>query len=292
MYRIGLIGTENSHALAFSRYFNLPKEDGSYNQPEFRVVGIYGPDPDSTKVIMDEVGVEFIAQSTDEFIGKVDCVMITCRKGSLHHDHAVKFAKLGMPLFVDKPLTNDVELAKDLIAVAAEYGVPLVGGSSVKYSPDVPELKEKIEKGLAEGTLSSAVIHYAADRTSEYDGFWFYASHAVETMFALFGDAPRSVVATTAGPNITAVVKYDNTNVTLQYNPECYACGVLLVGKGYAEHRMLSFDGIFEAEAMHFAEMVKTGVPNQTPEELVKPVVVMDAIVKSYESGKEIEIRF
>ena len=96
MYRIGLIGTENSHSMGFARYFNLPREDGAFNAPDFRVTAVYGPDPDSTRAIHDAVpGVELIAESTDEFAGKVDCVMITCRKGSLHCGHALKFIERG-----------------------------------------------------------------------------------------------------------------------------------------------------------------------------------------------------
>ena len=290
MYRVGLIGTENSHAMAFARYFNLPREDGSYNAPEFRVTAVYGPDPDSTRAIRNAVpGVE-IADTTDALAENVDCVMITCRKGSLHHDHAVKFARLGMPLFVDKPLTSDTGEALGLIAVAAEHNVPLVGGSSVKYSPDVPALREKIERGLAEGTLSSAVIHYAADLASVYDGFWFYASHSVELMFALFGYGVRRVTADANGRAVTAVVSYDRLDVTLQYNPDCYAPGILLVGRNGAEHRMISMDGIFDAEASHFAEMVRTGRPNQTPEELVRPVVLIDAILRAAKEGQQIAL--
>lgn len=292
MHKIGLIGTENSHAMAFARYFNLPREDGSMNAPDFRVTAVYGPDPNSTRAIQEAVpGIE-ILDATDDFVGKVDCIMITCRKGSLHHAHAVKFAKLGIPLFVDKPFTSNPNEAFDLIQTAAEYGVPMVGGSSVKYSPDVPMLREKIEKGLAEGTLSSAVIHYAADLESVYDGFWFYASHSVELMFELFGYGIRRITANANGRAVTAIISYDKLDVTLQYNPDCYAPGLLLVGKNGAEHQMVSMDGIFDAEAEHFAEMARTGKPNQTPEELVRPVLVIDAILRSIREEKQIEFTF
>ena len=40
MFKIGLIGTENSHALAFAKYFNLSKEDGTYNEPDDMIAAI------------------------------------------------------------------------------------------------------------------------------------------------------------------------------------------------------------------------------------------------------------
>ena len=54
MYNIGIIGTENSHAMAFAKIINLPDpETGKLKYPDVRITGIYGPDPDSTQKIMD-----------------------------------------------------------------------------------------------------------------------------------------------------------------------------------------------------------------------------------------------
>ena len=287
MIRIGIIGTENSHAMAFSRIFNKPDESGRFVFPDCRVVGVYGPDPESTAQIMNEVGVDFIAQDTDEFIGKVDAVMITCRKGSLHHDHAVKFIGQGLPLFVDKPITSDPAQALDLIARAKAKGVPLVGGSSCKYSASLPPIKEKIAALRAAGKLSTATIHYAAERDSIYDGFYFYASHTVEILFELFGHEVRSVRACENAKGVTVVARYDGCDVTLQFMAGCYAPGILVVSPEDSFYEPISNDGIFEAEAGHFVEMVRTGRVPQTPEELIRPVFVISAIVDALDHHKE-----
>jgi len=53
MFRIGLIGTENSHALAFAKYFNLPNEDGKYNEEDVRVTAILGADSAADEKIVE-----------------------------------------------------------------------------------------------------------------------------------------------------------------------------------------------------------------------------------------------
>lgn len=150
MYRIGIIGTENSHALAFARLLN--KEDQGR---EARVVGVYGPDPDTARQIQEETGVDFIARSPEEFHGKVDAMMITSRKGSLHYGYALPFIREGMPLFIDKPITSDWEQAKELVREAQSSGSLLTGGSGCKYAYDVLLLKNTADAWRREGKLLS-----------------------------------------------------------------------------------------------------------------------------------------
>lgn len=45
-----------------------------------------------------------------------------------------------------------------------------------------------------------------------------------------------------------------------------------------------------ERELKEFDALLKTGKPRQTLEDLTKPVFVIDATIKSYESGKAVEI--
>lgn len=136
MFRVGIIGSENSHAMAFSEIFNLNNKE---HYPDIQVAAVYGENQAASEAVRDRCGAEIMAP--EEMLGKVNAVMVTSRDGALHAKYARPFIQAGIPAFVDKPLTRDVDEAMDLMRLAKRKGVPIVGGSSLKYPEDLQELK-------------------------------------------------------------------------------------------------------------------------------------------------------
>lgn len=282
MYRIGIIGTENSHALAFARLMNL-EDQGR----EARVVGVYGPDPDTPKRIQEEAGVDFIAQSPEDFLGRVDAMMITCRKGSLHYGYAKPFLQKGMPLFIDKPITSDWAQAQELVREARASGSLLIGGSGCKYAYDVLLLRNAADALRREGKLLSASVNFSADRDSVYDGFYFYAPHLTEIALAIFGDDIRSVRADESAGGVTVLARYDGFDVSLHYTKNSAVSTAVLYGQDRNLVRELDISLIYRHEVDHFLDMLRTGRMPYSYETLIKPVAVISSILASLETGKE-----
>ena len=218
MYRLGIIGTENSHAMAFSRIINLPDaQTGKREYPDVKVVGVYGPDEVSSKAIVEEAGAEFVAANPEEFFGKVDAMLITNRKGSLHSQYAMPFVEKGMPLFIDKPFTSNYQEAENLIKAAKEKGSKISGGSGCKLAYDVLMLQNSVKTLIAGGNMISGSMNFAADPESEYDGFFFYAPHLTEMALTVFGYDVRSVISTENAGSRISIWKYDGFDVSLHY---------------------------------------------------------------------------
>lgn len=285
MYRIGIIGTENSHALAFARLLN--KEDQGR---EARVVGVYGPDPDTARQIQEETGVDFIARSPEEFHGEVDAMMITSRKGSLHHGYALPFIREGMPLFIDKPITSDWEQAKELVREAQSSGSLLTGGSGCKYAYDVLLLKNTADAWRREGKLLSAAVNFSADRDSVYDGFYFYAPHLTEIALRIFGEGIQSVQAFEAAGGVTVIARYEGFDASLHYTKNSAVSTAVLYGPERNLVRELDISLIYRHEVDHFLEMLRTRRMPFSYETLIKPVSVISAILQSLELGRTVSV--
>lgn len=291
MYRVGIIGTENSHALAFARQMNLPDPaTGEKAYPDVQVVGVYGPDTASAEQIVQEAGVSFIANDPAEFLGKVDAMMITCRKGSLHAQYAMPFIRAGLPLFIDKPFTIDVAQAQELVEAAKKSGSKLCGGSGCKLAYDVLTLQNAARGLKAKGELLGGSINFAADPQSEYDGFFFYSPHLTEMALAIFGGDPQTLLAREVRGTRTVLLRYKDYDAALHYTRGSAASTGVLYGKNANVVRDIDISMIYGQEVKSFVHMLRTGEMHQTYEELVKPVRVISAIEEAVGNSTEVTI--
>ena len=288
MFKIGLLGGENSHADCFAKYFNMPGAENR-NDPAYRVTAVAGNYPEANKKLVDYYGLDFVAGSPQELIGKVDAVMVTARDGKFHGEFARPFIELGMPVFIDKPFTTNFAQAKELIALAKKSGALLSGGSSVKLSGDVEILANLVKtKGEAVhgGNVTAPVV-----LSSEHSGFWFYASHLTEVSLAVFGPDVRAVRAVRTGGDVAVILEYDRYLVTNHYVGECYfSYQATVVTKERNFTREIDYSLCFNRECENFVNMIERKIMPETYEQLIRPVEVMEAIIRSYETGKRIEI--
>lgn len=291
MFRIGIIGTENSHAMAFAKLANLPDPaTGKYRYPDVRIVGVYGPDPDSPQKIVEEAGAEFVAATPEDFFGKVDAMMVTCRKGSLHADYAMPFIKKGIPVFIDKPFTSDVAQANALVEAAKASGAKLSGGSGCKLAYDVEILQTQVKALAASGDLVSAAMNFAADTDSEYDGFFFYSPHLTEMMLTVFGSDVKAVQAFENSGSRTVVWRYAGFDVTAHYTKDVGQSTAVLFSKKGNVVRHIDLSMIYARELDGFVNMLRSGEMAHCYSSLVRPVEVITAINESANTGKLVSL--
>lgn len=290
MIRIGIIGTENSHAMAFAKYFNLPEEaTGKVPYEDIRVTAVMGSS-ESTAAIVETTGAEHVCQTAEEMAEMVDAVMIVNRKGSEHSVNAMPFVKKGMPVFVDKPFTSDVRQAEELYAEMEKNGCKVMGGSGMKYAPGILKTKAHVNALREEGTFISASMNFMTVMDSPYDGNFFYAPHLVEMALAAFGWEPKAVQAVRTGKSMIVIMQYEDDAVSLHFNRDGlkYSTTVYTTKEYYCEDTEIDIFNVYQdyaREASYFAEMVLGNMEPLPGDMLIKPVKVVAAIDRSLQSG-------
>lgn len=153
MFKIGIIGSDNSHADAFPQLVNLPdKKTGEMLFPDFKVTSIFGLEKERTEQVAINGKIDEIVGKPEDMMGKVDAVMVVFRHGDLHAQYALPFIEAGIPTWLDKPFTIKNEDAKKVFEAASKKNTLVTGGSTVKYTYDVLMLKNAVENGSRIGS--------------------------------------------------------------------------------------------------------------------------------------------
>lgn len=197
--RIGMIGLDTSHAVAFTRLFNRPEEPE--HVPGGRVVAAYkggSPDVESswsrvdrfTEQLEKEFGVR-IVDSIEELCALVDVVLLESVDGRVHLEQARPVLKAGKPLFIDKPLAGSLADAIEIFRLAREAGVPVFSSSSLRFYPGLVELSE-----TDVGELRAAFSYGPAPLEPHHPDLFWYGIHATEALFTVMGTGCETVVRT------------------------------------------------------------------------------------------------
>ncbi len=191
--KIGIIGLDTSHSEMFTKDIN----EGSLKDRGYRVVAAY---PHGSKDIpsaldmkpriidaVKKMGVE-IVDSIDELLRQVDYILLESNDGRVHLEQAEKVIKARKPLFIDKPMAENLLNVQAIFVLADKYNVPVFSSSSLRYDKLVQEVKEgKIGKVLGADVYTPAEIE-----PNHIDQAW-YMIHGVEMLFSVMGTGCQEV---------------------------------------------------------------------------------------------------
>ena len=140
--RLGIIGTDTSHAIAFTKALNDPAS--SDHVPGAQVVAAFkGGSPDieesASRVekyaaeLRDKWGVQLVNEVTD-LCPLVDGLLLESVDWRPHLEQFRKAATCGKPVFIDKPLASSLSDAREIAREAERLHIPWFSSSSLRYS--------------------------------------------------------------------------------------------------------------------------------------------------------------
>jgi hypothetical protein len=197
--RIGMIGLDTSHVVAFTRLLNDPTDRN--HVPGGRVVAaVKGGSADLessrsrvdgyTRQLRDEFGVA-IVDSIETLCGQVDAVMLESVDGRPHLEQARPVLHAQKPLFIDKPVAGSLRDAIVIYRLAAETKTPVFSASAYRFYESLTRLKQT-DVGAIRGVISYGPAHLEPHHP---DLFW-YGVHPTEALFTILGPDCESVVRT------------------------------------------------------------------------------------------------
>ena len=279
MFKIAILGCENSHANSFLNQL----KNGRH--PDMTVIGVYSDEEAPCRKLHDEFGV-YVMKSYDELVGQVDGIMVTARHGDNHYKYAKPYLSSGIPMFIDKPITCNGEEAVEFMREAKKYGVRLCGGSSCKYLPGVVDMAKEIADG-AYGAVRGGNVCAPLAMTSPYGGFYFYSQHLVQMMTTIFGNDVEEVSAIACNNEAAFVAKYKDFPITGSFSSEgWYYHATVFGGKGLKADKFEFTSYPFECELDDMYDLLCGKEMKETYDEFIRSVFILNALDASMKSGK------
>jgi predicted dehydrogenase len=193
--RVGIIGLDTSHSIAFTKALNNPGAGPEFSG--FKVVAAYPFGSKEIKSSFDRIagytvemmnmGVE-ITNSIADLLTKVDFILLETNDGRMHLDQALEVIKSGKRFFIDKPIAASLKDAAAIFNAAKKANVGVFSSSSLRYTSGAQALAAgKLGKILGADTYSPCVLE-----STHPDLFW-YGIHGVESLFTLMGTGCKEV---------------------------------------------------------------------------------------------------
>ncbi len=288
--RLGLVGTDTSHVIAFTKMLNDPSAPD--HVPGAKVVAAYkggSPDIESSRSRVDKFTQELqdkwqvhIFDSIPEMCKQVDAVLIESVDGRVHLAQARQIIAAHKPVFIDKPLAATLEDAREIARLAKDAGVPWFSSSSLRFN-GVAKLRTLDLDGAMTWGPGPLEEHHHLDLS-------WYAIHPLEMLYTLMGQGCEQVTRITGGDADLIVGRWKGGRIGEIRALRPYGkYGAVAFRRGQGKGQTIEvFGDPSDGYAPLVREIVKffeTGTPPVPNAETLEMFAFMDAAQRSKEAG-------
>ncbi len=289
--RIGIIGCDTSHAVAFTETLNNPAAAGHVSGG--KVVAAYkGGSPDVpsswsrveeySKKLSESYGVKFYT-TIEELCRNVDVVLLESVDGRPHLEQLKPVLKARKPVFIDKPVAGSLKDAVEIFRLLKEANVPAFSSSALRFAKDTQAVR-----GGSIGKVTYAETYGPCELEPHHPDLFWYGVHASESLFTVMGTGCEKVKrGTTADGKIEVVGTWLGGRTGIVREAGKFH-GLARGDRGEAP--IGSFDG-YQPLLVEIMKFFKTGVAPVSPEATIEIFAFMEAADESKRlNGAEVSV--
>ena len=298
--RVGIIGLDTSHVVAFTTVFNKgPKNPADAAKfSGFRVTAAFAQGskdiPESTTRVpeytekLKGMGVE-IVDSIEKLCAQVDFVMLESNDGRVHLEQVLPVLKAGKTVFIDKPIGGSLADVIRIQEAAKKAGVVYFCSSSLRFAAST--------QAVAQGSIGKVKTAYTTSPASleaHHPDLYRYGVHGCESLFAVMGTGGISVKRDKSAAGMIQVTgNWGDGRVGTYREADRKAKGGPYAGKAIGEKGEADigkFDG-YEVLLQAVVKMFRTGQPQVSAEETLELYTFMEAADESKrQNGAEVKL--
>lgn len=247
--RIGLLGTGPWAEMTYAPALRAHQE--------LDLVGVWGRRPEAAKDLADRHGGLAVYEDVDALFADVDAVAVALPP-SVQAPLAVRAARAGCHLLLDKPLATDVEQGRAVVEAVEEAGVASVVFFTARFQPPIEAWIS--EHAAGDGWFTARAEWFGSLFDDESDSpfadspwrrekgaLWDVGPHALSMLLPVLGDVEK-VAAAVRGPKDTVHLVLLHTGgasstVTLSLTAPPAASGTTVELRGRAGTTVLPASG-------------------------------------------------
>jgi len=285
--RIGIVGTDTSHATAFADIIN--DESSPDHVPGGQVVAAFkggSADIESSATRVGKYAEELRTKWHVQFYGSipelcrhVDAVLLESVDGRLHLEQARPVFAAHKPVFIDKPLAATFADVREIDRLAHAAGVPWFSSSSLRYGEIAETMKFKDATGVATWGPGPLEPHHQVELA-------WYAIHPIELLYTLMGPGCEEVTRTFT-PDADVIVgrwKDGRIGTVRALRPYSDYGAVVYRPKQIMESPSRP-SGSYRPLVVEIMKFFETGQPPVPNQETVEIYAFMDAAQRSKDEG-------
>lgn len=250
-----------------------------------QVTHVWCDKPEQSEQVAAAAHIPHIVDRPGDVIGHVDAVIIATDIGHEHVERARPFIEAGLPVFIDKPLTDNREGLAQFTAWH-ERGGPFQSSSCMRYAQEFIELRQRLPEV---GELRAITVLMAKSWER-------YGIHALESVYAMLLPGGYEWAANSGGEtaNVVHLRHHLGVDVVLVTSAELYgAFGVVQAAgtKGLLQARFTDTFTAFKRQLQAFVDYLRSGEASIPFEHLREQIAIIIAGAESRDrDGKRIYI--
>jgi hypothetical protein len=285
--RLGIIGTDTSHVIAFTEMFNDAERSDHISGT--RVVAAYkggSPDIESSWSRVDKYAEELRTKWKIELVPdiptlcqKVDAILLESNDGRKHLSQARQVIAARKLMFIDKPLASTLEDAREITRLAHEAGVQFFSSSSARFEGIASAMKFPDSIGVMVWGPGPLEEHHYLDLS-------WYAIHSIELLYTLMGTGCEEVcrMTTSNSDEIVGRWKGGRLGSVRAIRPYSEAGAVVFRPKQIIQSDQTMQEG-YGPLLKEIVKFFQTGIAPVAPKETLEIMAFMDAAQRSKAAG-------
>ncbi|MFW5980716.1 MAG: Gfo/Idh/MocA family protein, partial [Halanaerobiaceae bacterium] len=285
--KIGMIGLDTSHAVEFPRRMQAPdcpedqKVEGMKVKTCLRFETPFQDKEglDERQAQLEEWGVK-VTEEFSEVVKDIDAIMLEINDPAYHLEYFEKCVDLNKPVFLDKPLADNIENGKKIVELAKENNIRLFSSSSLRFVPQLDESLAEINDplyGYSYGPLGEAPAG---------SNIVWYGVHAFEMLERAMGTGAKNVYTKEDKAGVVVAIEYpEKRRGIVELTRGAYVYGGCLRTNEKAAPFVVNTSRIYTDQLKEIASFFRGNNPPLELEDTLEIMKLLDAAERSLQTG-------